>query len=202
MQAFIHGFILSIGLILPLGVQNLFVFTQGASQARFLDAVPVIITASVCDTLLILLSVQGVSLLLMKFNFFKMILVLGGVAFLCFMGWVTWNDKAAKGNEETTERVSIRQQVVFAVTVSLLNPHAVLDTVGVIGTSSVNYAGADKLFFTSACIFVSWIWFFSLAALGRMMGNQEWYFQRVVLINRASAIFMWGSAVYMASTVV
>ena len=30
--AIIHGFILAIGLILPLGAQNVFIFNQGANQ--------------------------------------------------------------------------------------------------------------------------------------------------------------------------
>ena len=31
-EAIIHGIILAFGLIIPLGVQNVFVFNQGASQ--------------------------------------------------------------------------------------------------------------------------------------------------------------------------
>jgi len=51
MTGFIHGIILSMGLILPLGVQNLFVFNQGAMQKTFFRVVPVVITAGICDTL-------------------------------------------------------------------------------------------------------------------------------------------------------
>ena len=58
-EAFIHGFILSFGLILPLGVQNVFVFNQGALQKRFIHALPVVLTASLCDTLLIPLLFSG-----------------------------------------------------------------------------------------------------------------------------------------------
>jgi L-lysine exporter family protein LysE/ArgO len=61
LTAFIHGFILALGLILPLGAQNVFVFQQGAAQPRFLRALPAALTAAVCDTALILLAVLGVS---------------------------------------------------------------------------------------------------------------------------------------------
>jgi hypothetical protein len=71
MQSFLHGLILAFGLILPLGVQNLFVFNQGAAQPNFWRALPVVAAASLCDTVLILLAVQGVSLLLLKFALFK-----------------------------------------------------------------------------------------------------------------------------------
>lgn len=63
LQAALHGFILAFGLILPLGVQNIFVFNQGAVQPRFSRVLPVILTASVCDTLLITLAVAGFRLL-------------------------------------------------------------------------------------------------------------------------------------------
>ena len=198
MEAFWHGFFLAAGLILPLGVQNIFVFNQGAVQPRFWQAVPVVLTACLCDTLLISLAVQGVSLFLMKFGLFKIVLTGAGVVFLLYMGWRTWNHTGLDDDENTAGRFSMRQQVLFAATVSLLNPHAVLDTIGVIGTSSAGYEGREKLLFMTACILVSWLWFFSLAAAGRIMGRQTQFAQGVVLLNKISAIFMWGSAWYMA----
>lgn len=202
MQSFLHGFLLSIGLILPLGVQNLFVFQQGAMQPNFLRSLPVVFTAAACDTLLIVAAVQGVSLLLLKFGLLKLVLVGIGVIFLFYMGWLTWNAPVIQRNEKTAQSLSIRQQIVFAITVSLLNPHAVLDTIGVIGTSSVNYEGQERLLFTVACISVSWIWFFSLAAVGRILGSQSWFFQGMTMINKFSAAFMWSAAIYMAYTVI
>lgn len=114
MQAFIHGILLALGLILPLGVQNLFVFNQGASQPYFWNVLPVVIAASVCDTLLIVLSVQGVSLLLLTFGFFKVLLVSMGAVFLCYMGWLTWRNTAVQNSDKTGGSLSVRQQVVFA----------------------------------------------------------------------------------------
>lgn len=64
---------------------------------------------------------------------------------------------------------------MFAMSVSLLNPHAILDTIGVIGTSSLGYTGADKLMFTVATMAVSWIWFFALAFAGKMVGAVDTY---------------------------
>lgn len=52
MEPSIHGLILAFGLILPLGVQNLFIFSQGAIQVSLWNAMPAVITAGLCDTLL------------------------------------------------------------------------------------------------------------------------------------------------------
>ena len=40
-----------------------------------------------------------------------------------------------------------KKQILFALSVSLLNPHAIMDTVGVIGTSASVYDGYDKVVF-------------------------------------------------------
>ncbi|MFE4426334.1 LysE family transporter [Peribacillus butanolivorans] len=57
------------------------------------------------------------------------------------------------------------------MSVSLLNPHAIIDTVGVIGISSLSYTGIEKMTFTAATILISWIWFFSLAIVEKKVGD-------------------------------
>lgn len=53
MDVFIHAVVLAFGLILPLGVQNVFIFNQGLTQKKYLHALPAIITAGISDTPLI-----------------------------------------------------------------------------------------------------------------------------------------------------
>ncbi|MGD8191426.1 LysE/ArgO family amino acid transporter [Brevibacillus ginsengisoli] len=197
--AFIHGFILAFGLILPLGVQNVFVFNQGALQKRFIHALPVVLTASLCDTLLITLAVLGVSLAILGSFWFKTILLSVGILFLLYMGWNTWRSSPAASNSEnnSAETSTPGKQIAFAASVSLLNPHAIMDTVGVIGTSSLSYTGAEKLAFALAAILVSWIWFTGLAIVGRMTGRLDNSGRVMRVINRISACVMWGAAIYI-----
>lgn len=196
MYSFFHGFILSLGLILPLGVQNLFVFTQGAAQPSYLRALPSAITASLCDTLLILLAVEGISLLLLKFGFLKLFFVGVGAVFLFYMGFLAWRTSSGIDNN-AKQAFSVKQQIFFAMTVSLLNPHAVLDTIGVIGTSAAQYQGTEKSWFTLACISVSWLWFFLLSAAGYLLKRRNWFAAISTWLNKISALFIWLSAVYM-----
>jgi L-lysine exporter family protein LysE/ArgO len=197
MQVFFHGIVLAMGLILPLGVQNLFVFTQGVTQPTFFRALPVVITASMCDTILILLAVQGVSLFVASFAWVKICFLIIGVVFLVYMSWMTWNSTLVGNYTGDEKKFSVKQQIVFAVTVSLFNPHAVLDTIGVIGTSAIHYRGNEKLLFTLACILVSWCWFFLLAVIGWNVGKKKSFTQLFGYINKVSAVFMWLSAIYM-----
>jgi L-lysine exporter family protein LysE/ArgO len=201
MEPFFHGFILAIGLILPLGVQNLFVFNQGAVQPVLLYALPAVMAAAVCDTVMIILAVQGVSLLLLKASFLKQILIGVGVLFLLYLGWLTWRSADGLERSQMQQGLSAWRQILFAVSVSLLNPHAVLDTIGVIGTSAISYQGQERVLFTTACILVSWLWFFGLAALGRTLRSKDIFSQGAGLFNKISALFIWGSAVYMLATV-
>lgn len=200
--AFAHGFILALGLILPLGVQNVFVFSQGACQPKLSRALPAVITAGACDTLLILLAVLGVSVAVLSFLWLKIALLAAGVVFLAYMGWMTWTNAAPAEVAAGDEAWPVRRQVLFALSVSLLNPHAILDTIGVIGTSSLAYAGQAMAAFTLACVLVSWLWFAFLAVAGRAIRALDSSGAALRFLNKASAVIMWASGFYLLHSLV
>ncbi|MCJ1656852.1 LysE family transporter [Staphylococcus sp. NRL 16/872] len=188
-QAAIHGLLLALGLILPLGTQNIFIFNQGANHARFRRVIPVIITAGLCDTMLILLAVIGISLILLTLPILQLIIYLTGLIFLIYMAWTLW--RASPQNVEISHQsFSPRKQISFALSVSLLNPHAIMDTIGVIGTSASAYFGSEKVAFTIATISVSWLWFIFLAILGHSVGQIDKSGKLVLLLNKLSSIFI------------
>lgn len=193
-QAIVHGIILAFGLILPLGVQNIFVFNQGVLHPRFRSVLPVVLTAALCDTLLIGAAVGGVSLLLLTLDWLTPVVYGAGVLFLLFMGWQIWSSAPATGH---AKQLSPKGQIGYALSVSLLNPHALLDTVGVIGTGSLGYEGLERWGFAAATAGVSWIWFLGLAAAGRMLGRADTSGRLIRLMNRGSALLIWAIAVYM-----
>lgn len=192
----LHGFLLALGLILPLGVQNTFVLTQGAMHRRFAGALPAVLTASVCDTVLTTLAVSGLSLVVLTVPWFKGVLSWVGVLFLAYMGWATWRTEPGP-EADGVDDWPVRRQVLFAASVSLLNPHAILDTVAVIGTSAVQYEGAARLAFTAACVAVSWLWFSALAMAGHLLGMAAGGLNLRRWLNRGSALIMWGVAVQL-----
>lgn len=196
----IHGFLLAFGLILPLGVQNVFVFNQGALQRKWVNVLPVVLTASICDTILILLAVFGVSAVVLGFIWIKTILIIMGILFLTYMGYLTWKSKPS-ANATDGQLLGANKQIAFAASVSLLNPHAILDTIGVIGTSSLSYLGPEKVVFTLACILVSWLWFFGLSIAGRIVGTLDSTGRFILALNKISAIIMWGTALYLAISI-
>ncbi|KAF1680250.1 amino acid transporter [Bacillus sp. SKDU12] len=195
MNAIIHGAVLAFGLILPLGVQNVFIFQQGARQRHIWLALPAVISASVCDTLLIVLAVASVSVIVQQTPIFETIMMAGGFLFLLYMGWITWNSHP-KANQNEKNTFTAKKQAAFAAAVSLLNPHAILDTIGIIGTSSLHYSGLEKWLFMAACIAVSWIWFISLAIAGRLFQTIDTSGRLMPIVNKCSAVVIWAAAGY------
>jgi L-lysine exporter family protein LysE/ArgO len=203
--AFVHGFILSLGLILPIGMQNGFILTQGALHRSLRGALPSVITAAICDTLLIAVAVLGVSAVALHVAWIRYTLGVIGVVFLLHMGWSTWRERseteAAASGSASTSTMTVwtpKRQIGFSASVSLLNPHALIDTLAVIGGSAAVYdSWAEKVAFGAACAAVSWLWFLGLAGVGNMLGKAALQHTSVMVFNRLSAIMMWASAVYL-----
>jgi L-lysine exporter family protein LysE/ArgO len=201
--AFLHGLALALALILPLGPQNTFVLSQGVVAGRFRDTWPVVVAAAVSDTLLIGSAVAGVSLVLLALPVLRTVLAAAGVVFLVVIGWRTWTaaDESGAGRQRAPAATSGR--VRYALSVSLLNPHAILDTVVVIGGGAAVYAApAEKWVYAVGAAMVSWLWFLVLAGAGRAFGRlvaspggRRW-------LNRASAVIMWAVAVRVGVLVV
>ncbi|WP_414047967.1 LysE/ArgO family amino acid transporter [Macrococcus equi] len=187
-QAMLHGILLAVGLILPLGAQNVFVFNQGANHKSMKKTLPVIITAALCDTLLILMAVLGVTLFLNTFPTLKLVIYIIGLFFLLYMAYSIWHEQPNKNKE--VEAMSPQKQIGFAMSVSLLNPHAILDTIGVIGTSASAYSGELKVAFTVACVTVSWCWFIGLAYFGKVVGAMDEEGKFIIILNKISSIII------------
>ena len=199
--AIAHGILLAFGLIVPLGIQNLFVFNQGALQPTLLKALPSVVTAALCDTVLIILAVLGVSLLLLELAWLKLSIFVIGFFFLLYMGYVTWN-QAEDNLSENKKPLSAKMQMIFAASVSLLNPHAILDTIAIIGTNSVQYNTPSKIAYTGSCILVSWIWFYGLAVAGSKLRHLDKNNAWMKNINKIAAIIIWAIACYIGIQIV
>ena len=184
--AFFHGFILSAGLILPPGAQNVFLINQGANHKKFIHALPAVITAGLSDTLLIILSVAGVSLIILSVPALQLGMYIIGFIFLIYMAGSLWFTKAKTADAPV--KLSPYKQIAYALSVSLLNPHAILDTAGIIGTNSTAYTGSPLIVFTISCITVSWFAFIILVLLGNVLGSIDTDGKVTIYINKISAV--------------
>ncbi len=195
-QAFVHGFLLAFALILPLGPQNTFVLTQGATQPRWRFVLPIVLTAALSDTALIVLAIGGVSLVILAIPALRLVLSVAGVLFLVYMGYTTWTAHTDGGAAQTeSEQWTLGHKVSHSLTVSLLNPHAIMDTVVVIGGGAAIYGTmADRWSYAIGVTLVSWIWFFGLSLAGRVLYRVARSGPARQTLDKASAVLMWAVA--------
>lgn len=196
LSAFLYGIVLAFGLIIPLGVQNVFLFNQGATHRRLLHAMPSVLAAFICDAILISVSVLGVSIIVLQLAWIKTLIFAIGFVFLVYMGWITWQTRAARLRQDT-QPLSPKRQVLFAITVSILNPHALLDSIAVIGTNSLNFAGAERWAFALACMIISFCWFLGMAIAGHCIHKIDKSGHLLTGINKLSALIIWSVAIYI-----
>jgi L-lysine exporter family protein LysE/ArgO len=192
----LHGFLLALGLVLPIGPQNLYILQQGAAQRSWRRTVPAVIAAAFADTAMIVGAVTGTSLLLLRAPLMQRFVLMGGIAFLLYMGWIQWNSNLTV--EALPEsRLAVMHQIGTALAVSLLNPHAILDSMAVLGPSSLFYSGMQRWYFAIGCIANSWIWFVGLAFVGRLIGARIFSERHRRLTARIAGVLLWSSAVYL-----
>lgn len=188
MFAFLNGIVLGLSLVMPLGPLNIFIFNNSAVQQRLLAILPVILVASICDLSLIFFAVMGVDVI-STITWFKPVLMIVGIAFLLYMGTKMWKEASPIILETATPR-GVPSQIMSSMTLSLLNPHAILDTFVVIGAVSATYIGMDKHLFTAGCMFSDFAWFLFLGLFGFFLRHIPHGPKIFFFINRFSAVVM------------
>lgn len=160
---FLEGLLLSFGLIAAIGPQNAFVIRQGLKrQFVFTTA----LLTSLCDALLILVGVLGVGQILAQNKFLKLALVIGGAIFLSIYGIKSllraFKKETLKVDSSKAAILSHKKIILQAISFSLLNPHAILDTTVIIGSVSAQYPIDGVWKFACGAISASFLWFFML----------------------------------------
>lgn len=199
LTALFHGFLLALALILPIGPQNTFVLTRGSQSGRFRQTLPVVLTAALSDTLLIAIAVGGVGLLLLSLPWLSTALSAVGILYIVYIGLRFWKSAGAATQPSGTTPHDLRSDITRSLSVSLLNPHAILDTIGIIGAASAQYLlFGQRIAFALGAVIVSWIWFFALALFGQALGLADQNRRMRLYLQRISALLMWAIALRMA----
>ncbi|HEU5130149.1 MAG TPA: LysE family transporter [Glycomyces sp.] len=185
--AYFTGLALGLALIVPIGAQNVFVFGQGVAlgMPRALWAV---VGAGACDTLLILLGAAGTSALLHSVPGLRPAMLLAGAAFLAYLGVKSLRAEPAE-LDDATGAWSRGRVLRRTAAVTLLNPHAVLDTVGVLGAAVTAQAAATRGVFAAGAVTASWLWFLLLAGAAHGM-RRFLTAERRVWFDRVSGLIL------------
>ena len=177
---------------MAIGAQNIFVIrTATSSRLGWFAA----LVSSVCDCFLIGVGIgmgAGISEYLpLSTELMQMIaaIFLFGFAFMQLLNAKrTWS----KGISSNTGAGASNTLKVFSLGMgfSLLNPHAYLDTVLLIGGASINLVASDKLYFGTGAALASFTWFFGIAAIGRYFSDFFAKKKTSIALDLASASVM------------
>jgi L-lysine exporter family protein LysE/ArgO len=158
-----QGFALGASMIIPLGVQNSYILSQGIKRNHhFLTAT----ICMLCDVLLIGLGIFGGGKLIASNQWLMSLMGWGGLLFLLtYAGFAfrnVWRNqyKAPAKVQILTSRKAV---VGTTLAVTLLNPHVYLDTVMILGSVAGTFKDHEKIYFALGTMIASLIWFYSLA---------------------------------------
>lgn len=160
--AFFKGFMLSAGLIMAIGAQNMFVLRQGLKREHVW---PIVLFCAAADAMLIVAGVNGLGALLSAIPGLSTALSLGGAAFLIWYGYGALRRSMASSSLIVDHQAGISLQAALASTAAFtfLNPHVYIDTVMLMGTIGTSMPVDERPWFVIGAASASFAWF---AALG------------------------------------
>lgn len=157
-----------LSLIVAIGPQNAFLLRQAIRREHAWMAASIMLCG---DVIMASLGGFGLGGLLEKYLWMKLILTILGVIYIFIFGLRILlqinQDKALIADKETNRK----NIITGALAVTFLNPHAILDTILLIGTMSLQFQGRDKIAFMSGVILASTIWFYGVAWIGQKLSH-------------------------------
>ena len=166
---YLAGLLLGLGLILPIGSQNIYVL-KSAIRMGLPRSLVIALVAAACDTLLITIGALGASVALAAAPGLQPLLLVAGCCLLLYLGIQAFRSQPPDADHEEGQ-ANLAKAALATVSASLINPHAIIDTVGVIGlaiSSATDGAPAFGLGAVSASVF----WFMFLALAGSLLANR------------------------------
>lgn len=162
------GLATSAGLIVAIGAQNAFLLTQSLKRQFHW---PIALLCILFDALMISAGVAGLGVLINQSPLLLEVARWGGALFLLWFGLnaarraLGHNSLAANGRGIR----NLRSALITTTAVTLLNPHAWIDTVVLLGSIGGQYQEAQRVWFTVGAISFSAIWFLSLCVGARWL---------------------------------
>lgn len=161
--AFIKGMGIGGSLIMAIGAQNAFVLRQGLQRQYVLTSALVCI---ICDVLLIALGAAGVGALIAGDPDLYAYAKWGGAAFLIWYGLrsarAAWRPVGLTVDAKPLAPPRHAAVITSALAFSLLNPHAYLDTVVLLGSIGGQEIGIGRVLFAAGAMLASFLWFMCL----------------------------------------
>ena len=151
--------------IIAIGPQNAFMLRQAVRKEQAWLVASIMLSG---DIIMVSLGGFGIGQFLEGLPWVKLALTVLGCLYILNFGVGVFRqmlhpkslDMATKGRSDI---------VTSALAVTFLNPHAIFDTVVLVGTLTLQFQGMDKIAFMLGAVMGSTLWFYGLAWLGQRM---------------------------------
>ncbi|MEP6917055.1 MAG: LysE family transporter [Acidobacteriota bacterium] len=163
----IKGFVLMLSSIVAIGPQNALLLRQAVRREQAWLTAGIFLVG---DVTMVLLGGFGIGRFLGRWPLVKLLLTALGAVYILWFGVGVFRQmlhpkslavNAASGGE--------RSVVLGALAVTFLNPHAIFDTVILVGTVALQFQGSTKIIFMLGAILGSTTWFFGVAWAGQRL---------------------------------
>lgn len=164
----LKGLLVMLSAIVAIGPQNAFLLRQAVRRERVWLAAWIFLFG---DVTMICLGGFGIGHFLDRWPVLKLLLTGLGALYIFWFGLNVFRQSLHPKKLELDAALPVKSIVAGALAVTFLNPHAILDTIILVGTMALHFAGAAKIMFLSGAILGSAIWFFGLAWTGQRLAG-------------------------------
>ena len=201
MDFLILGFITGLSLILAIGAQNIFVIEQGLKKQYVFI---VCLICSISDLLLIFL---GIFLFeYFKFFFNDVVELIFNIILFIFLIYFIFNKLRIKYDNLNLSLENDKHSLINIILKTLgftyLNPHVYSDTVFFLGNFSKSFLITDKYYFGIGASIASFLFFFSLGYLSKILSKYLVEKKIWKIINLFIVSFMGLIATYVLNDII
>ncbi|MGN6483236.1 MAG: LysE/ArgO family amino acid transporter [Thermomicrobiales bacterium] len=192
MSIYLAGLLLGLGLIFPIGPLNLFVVGQGL-RLGMPRALSTVVLVGLNDTVMIAAGALLGTVAATAVTGLRLPLLLLGATYLTWLGVRALRAKTSALETVHPAPLTLWRTAAISCGVVWLNPHAILDAFGVLGTAIASRAAGDQLAFGAGVISASWVWYLGIAS------GAGWMRTRMTTVHarwfdRVSAVLLLGFA--------
>lgn len=167
----VQGFVLGLSYVAPIGMQNLYVINSSISMSKK-RAYEVAFITIFFDISLSLSSFFGIGLLINRFNFLKLTILLLGSIIVLYIGICLIRSKPNLSTQTSTDpNIPISKIALACFTVTWLNPQAILDGTLLLGSFRASLPLNTYNFFIGGVCTASIVWFTFLATIFSIFKN-------------------------------
>lgn len=197
MTAAVTGYATAFSLILAIGAQNAFVLRQGLRRQHVFV---VCLTCALSDAILVTAGVLGFGEIVEVWPGFPMVMRYAGAAFLVAYGGLRFLAavKGGGGMDQNTAADAFWPTLAVCLALTWGNPHVYLDTLGLIGAVSTQFAAGDeKRVFGIAAVAASFSFFFALGYGARLLAPIMQSARAWQVLDAGIGVLMWCLALWL-----